>query len=723
MATVYLCEKPSQAKDIAGVLKASKRSDGYFEGSGNIVTWCFGHLLEMANPDQYDSRLKKWSFDTLPILPTTWQMMGKRSAAKQLKIIKRLLGATDHVVISTDADREGETIAREILDLYAFKGRVDRLWLSALDAASIRKALDSVLPGSQTEPLYQAGLGRSRADWLVGMNMTRAYTLLLKQSGADSVISVGRVQTPTLNLVVKRDRLIDHFQPVPFFDLVIDCDAEAQHYKAKWMPQLSRGVAVDDANRCLSREVAVEVAGQVSGKPGEVIAYNQTIKEQPAPLPYDLSGLQVDASKQYGIDAKDVLVIAQSLYETHKATTYPRTDCRYLPISQYEERAEVIAAVKDSDSDWWSKQFDKHTIDTSIQSRCWNDREITAHHAIIPTAAAFNMSKLSQAERQIYGLIRRNYLAQFLSHYRFEAIECQTRVNTHTFISRGKVELNPGWRVLFGNQESNDDDSNQALPDGLQQGFAVQVIDHELTAKQTKPPARFTSGTLVAAMKNVGREVDDAALRRQLHDSSGIGTEATRAGIIDTLMDRGYIKKSGKYLVSTALGGELIDAVPDTLKEPEITAMWEKLLNDVAEKQFDLQSFLDKQIQFIRQMVEYLNQQYINIHYDKPVYPCPECEKPMRLVHSGKGRKQSTFWSCTHYPECRATLSDNNGVPGQREAKRSPPAKNSLVVGEKCPQCSRGNLLLRNIKSGKNVGKEFIGCSAFPNCKAFAWKS
>lgn len=625
MDTVYLCEKPSQAKDIAGVLKASKRSDGYFEGSGNIVTWCFGHLLEMANPDQYDARLKKWSFDTLPILPERWQMTGKRSASKQLKIIKRLLGATDHVVISTDADREGETIAREILDLYAFKGRIDRLWLSALDAASIHKALNSVLPGSQTEPLYQAGLGRSRADWLVGMNMTRAYTLLFKQSGVDSVISVGRVQTPTLNLVVKRDRLIEHFQPVPFFDLVIDCDAGNLLYKAKWMPQFSNGVAVDDANRCLSRKVATEVACQISGKPGEIVAYNQIVKELPAPLPYDLSSLQVDASKLYGIDAKDVLAAAQSLYETHKATTYPRTDCRYLPLSQFEERVEVMAAVKDSDSDLWSKQFAKNPIDPSIQSRCWNDKKITAHHAIIPTAAAFNASKLSQAERQIYGLIRRNYLAQFLNHYRFEAIECQTRVEGHTFVSRGKIELNPGWRVLFGQQASNDEDeSNQALPDGLQQNLAVQVIDHDLAAKQTKPPPRFTSGTLIAAMKNVGREVDDSALRRQLHDSSGIGTEATRAGIIDTLMDRGYIGKSGKYLVSTKLGGKLIDAVPDTLKEPEITAMWEKLLNDIAERQFDLQSFLNKQIQYISQMVEYLNQQYIDAYYDKPVYPCPE---------------------------------------------------------------------------------------------------
>jgi len=723
MKTLYLCEKPSQAKDIATVLKATKRADGYFEGASTIVTWCFGHLLEMANPDEYGSQYKKWSFESLPILPTQWQMSPKHSSTKQLKVIKQLLASTEHVVVSTDADREGETIAREIMTLYRYNGKVDRLWLSALDTASIQKALVNVLPGEKTEPLYQAGLGRSRADWLVGMNMTRAYTLLFKQFGKDSVISVGRVQTPTLNLVVVRDLTIDRFVPVPFYDLVIECDASSDRkYKAKWLPQLSPGVAVDDSNRCLKEQDAATVRDQVEGQPGEIIAFNQTIKEQSAPLPFDLSSLQIEASKRFSLDANQVLEAAQALYETHKATTYPRTDCRYLPTTQFSDAKTIMSAVRESDPDWWSGNIDRHPFDIDRKSRCWNDKKITAHHAIIPTAAAFDFQKLSQTERQIYELVRCHYLIQFYEPYRYEAFECKTLVNPHTFISHGKVDIGLGFRVLTGKGETDPDEDHQKIPVGLSEGTPVQVVSNDLQTKQTKPPARFTSGTLIQAMKNAGRDIEDEQLRRKLKESSGIGTEATRANIIDTLLDRTYIKKQGKHLVSTELGRELIGAVPDVLKSPETTAIWEQMLNNIADCKLDLSLFIHNQETFIRQMIDYLNQQYIDSNYDLPVQECPECGKNMRLVNFKKGRKTSKFWSCTDYPECTATLSDKNGQPDRSiQSKTIKTTRESLVVGNKCPECKTGNLLLRNIKSGKNVGREFIGCSGFPICKAFAW--
>lgn len=680
MQTLYLCEKPSQAKDIAAVLNAQSRKDGYFENQEIVVTWCVGHLLEMANPDEYDAKYKKWSFDTLPILPDQWRMSITKSGGRQFKVIKQLLKSARHVVISTDADREGETIAREILDLCNFRGAVERLWLSALDPASIRKALSNILPDEKTKPLYFAGLGRGRADWLIGMNLTRAYTLLSKQAGGDKVVSVGRVQTPTLNLIVERDLAIESFRPVPFYDIHIDCDASGAIYKAKWIADRSPDVATDTEGRCLDKAQASAVAQCVNNKSGVISEFTQSIKDEPHPLPFDLSSLQIEASKRFGIDADAVLKAAQSLYETHKATTYPRTDCRYLPVSQFADVHGIIEAIKQSDPDW-CKHSRIHLANLNIKSRCWNDSKITAHHAIIPTSANFDVQKLSEIELKIYELIRQNYTLQFFNPYRYEAIKCVTQVDQHFFLSHGRVDIDPGWRVMLTNvpRENNEE---QDLPSGLYQGMSIHVLECHLENKETKPPARFTSGTIIAAMKNAGKYVENSDLRKVLKETAGIGTEATRASIIDTLLTRSYIKKSGKYLVSTEFGRELIKSVPDVLKDPATTALWEQFLDDIANGKNTLNTFMAKQNQFITQMIDYLSQQYVSNNYGPIQQPStkPQAEKKIA------SRKQ-------------------------------------LVVGESCPQCSAGKLILKTIKTGKNAGKEFIGCNKYPKCNTFAWSN
>ena len=720
MQTLYLCEKPSQAKDVAAVLKINTRKDGYFENNKTVVTWCIGHLLEMANPHDYDMKYKKWSFETLPILPDTWKMTVTAKVKKQFNVIKRLLKQSQHVVISTDADREGETIAREILDMCQYRGSVDRLWLSALDSKSIRKALDNILPDQKTKPLYYAGLGRGRADWLIGMNLTRAYTLLSKQAGGDQVVSVGRVQTPTLNLVVKRDLEIESFKPVAFYDLVIDCDAAGSFYKAKWMPEASVGIPVDTEGRCLNQESANTVANQVNQQGGSIVRFEKKVKEENQPLPLDLSSLQIEASKRFGLDANDVLKAAQSLYETHKATTYPRTDCRYLPNSQLEEAGGILAAIKQSDPDWASHSA-IHLADTSIRSRCWNDKKITAHHAIIPTGASFAINQLNHQEMQIYELIRQHYVMQFFPVYRYEAVVCHTQVKGHTFISRGRKELSPGWKVMTGKSEANDSEDQQALPEHLSEGLSVHIVNTQCQSKMTKPPARFTSGTLIAAMKNAGRLIDNPELRKVLKETSGIGTEATRASIIDTLKDRTYLKKSGKYLISTEFGRKLISVVPDVLKDPGTTALWEQVLDDIANNKATLESFMDKQKAFIGQMIEYLKQQQIEINYNQPEYPCPACGKPLKKITVTRPKKK-TFWGCTDYPNCHETLPDHHGKPGAKPLEKKSTMK-QLVVGQSCPQCSTGLLSLKTIKTGNNQGKAFIGCSNYPSCKAFAWEN
>ena len=319
---LYLCEKPSQARDISRVLGARQKGDGCLMGDDKIVTWCFGHLLEMASPDAYDEAFKRWSFETLPIVPSRWKLEVKKDARKQFKIIQELLKKASSVVIATDADREGETIAREILELCRWQGRIERLWLSALDDSSIRKALDNILPGAKTEPLYYAGLGRARADWLVGMNLTRAYTLIGKQHGHDGVLSVGRVQTPTLNLVVERDLLIEQFKPTAYYELIAEFGTTTGNFNAKWQPPQS---VSDTEGRCTNQQAALKVAQRIDARQGTITKATTELKKEPAPLPFDLSSLQQEASRRWGMGAQEVLDTAQALYETHKALTYPRT--------------------------------------------------------------------------------------------------------------------------------------------------------------------------------------------------------------------------------------------------------------------------------------------------------------------------------------------------------------------------------------------------------------
>ena len=722
MTTLYLCEKPSQAKDIAAVLGRFQRKDGYLVDGDTWVSWCVGHLLEMANPDDYDPKYKRWSFDTLPILPDPWVMKVSPRTRKQFQVVQRLLRKTDHLVIATDADREGETIAREILELCDYRGPVSRLWLSALDARSVRKALDNLKAGDETRALYDAGLGRGRADWLIGMNLTRAYTLLAKQAGSDQVVSVGRVQTPALNLVVERDRVIENFKPVPYFDLLADFEAHALFYRGKWLPDRSPSVPVDMEGRCLHRDAAEAVRSAVDQQQGRIVRFEKNGKAEKAPLPFDLSSLQIEASKRFGLDANAVLKAAQALYETHKATTYPRTDCRYLPLSQFEEAGAVLDAIRQSDPAW--PHVDN--ADPSICSRCWNDKKITAHHAIIPTSAAFDLSALNRAERQVYELIRRNFVMQFYGDYRYQAIECETEVAGHRFLSRGRQLIEAGWRVLMGESKAQDEEDMQDLPVALEEGLSSRVLQVSLECKETRPPARYTSGTLIAAMKNAGKTVEDPELRRVLRETAGIGTEATRAGIIDTLLDRGYIRKEKKHLVSTDFGRRLIDTVPAVLKDPATTALWEQVLDDIAQGHSPLDRFIENQKTFVRQMIEYLSQQQTQQARDPraqassggETHPCPSCGKPMRQIRLNKPKK-SVFWGCSDYPECRTTLPDHRGRPGAAQKKNA--TRKQLVIGKKCPQCSTGNLVQKTLKNGVNAGKPFIGCSNFPKCKVFAW--
>ncbi|MCE8005315.1 DNA topoisomerase III [Billgrantia ethanolica] len=651
---VFLCEKPSQARDIAKVLGAGQKSDGCLQGNGTVVTWGFGHLLEQAPPESYDPALKRWALETLPILPQSWKLEIKKDGRKQFGVIRKLLREATEVVVATDADREGETIAREILDYCGYRGQVTRLWLSALDDASIRKALADIRPGDSTYPLYLAGLGRSRADWLVGMNLTRAYTVIARQQGHDGVLSVGRVQTPTLRLVVDRDREIANFVPKPFWEVVGLFQAQGGVFKAKWKPRDES--LLDEAGRCISETAARALVQRASGGQGRITQIETARKKEAPPLAMDLATLQQEGSRRFGYGAQQVLDIAQTLYETHKATTYPRTDCRYLPVSMLDEAEVVVTALLQSDPELASL---RDRLDLTRKSRIWNDSKITAHHGIIPTTSRCDLSRMSEPDRNLYDLIRRHYLAQFLPPHEYDQTDVVVKLEGQDFVANGRQVRVDGWRELFSNGKDCDegdaggnkeDDGAQALP-VLAQGEVCGVSSLDVLTKQTTPPKPFTEGTLIAAMKNVARFEQDEKLKALLRETAGIGTEATRAGIIDTLLKRGFLQRKGRALVSTPTGQQLIGALPTLLTAPGMTALWEQSLDEIAERRLSLEEFMDRQAILIGKLVQHAAGVPMTLP-QQPTQKCPECGSPMRKRKGEKG----PFWGCTRYPDCKGIV-------------------------------------------------------------------
>lgn len=599
---LFLCEKPSQAKDIAKVLGASRRGDGCWVGTGVTVTWCIGHLLETAPPDAYDARYKRWVLADLPIIPGQWKMQVKPKTASQYKAVKRLLGEAAELVIATDADREGEMIARELVEHCRYRGPIRRLWLSALDDASIRKALASLKPGAETFSLYHSALGRSRADWLIGMNMSRLFTLLGRQSGYQGVLPVGRVQTPTLRLVVDRDRSIADFVPVPFWAIDVQLDSDGTVFTAQWR---APDDACDEQGRCLKQELAQQAAGamQAAGSAQVVEVKTERMREV-APLPFDLGTLQEVCSKKLGLGAQETLDIAQSLYETHKVITYPRSDCGYLPLSQHGEAPAILAALHRADPSLAPLQ--PH-LQAQRRSRAWNDAKVSAHHGIIPTAAAVTPDRLPGKAKAVYTLIRARYLAQFLPNHEYDRTQADFDCAGQALRAVGKQIVEPGWRRALPEAltppKGREAPAPQVLP-ALSKGQWCALHDLALKDLWTQPPKPFTEGDLIKAMKNVARLVDDPRLKQKLKDTTGIGTEATRAGIIQGLLDRGYLVKNGKALSATPAAFSLIDAVPRAIADPGTTAIWEQALDMVQSGEMSLETFVEKQSAWMSKQVE-----------------------------------------------------------------------------------------------------------------------
>ncbi len=561
---LFLCEKPSQAKDIAAVLGSPKRMGTYIETAGGVVTWAIGHLLELSSPEAYGPQYAKWNITDLPILPATFIMVPKLSTKAQLKGVMDLLKKATEVVIATDADKEGEMIARELLNHCKYRGRITRLWLSALDPASVRKALDRIKPGHETESLYAAALARSRADWLVGMNMTRAATVLYRRPGETKAISIGRVQTPTLALVVRRDRAIECFKARDYFEIAADVSTTAGSILLRYAPR--------EDERLFDRGKAEEIATNAKGVEGKLKVEQETKKKAPPAL-FSLGAFQARANALWGWTIDKGLEVAQSLYETHKATTYPRSDCSNLPEEQIGDVPTIVSNLMRLE-DFANAPIPDPPI---IRKSVFDTSKVTAHHAIIPTMVQADLSAMSPDERKGYFLIARSYLAVLMPDYEYEQTRISLGAADVIFLVLGNVPKRLGWRALYTTDGSSDDKGTPELP-SLPDGTIGRIEATKIEGKRTDPPSRYTEGTLLLDMKTIGKFVADPEKKARLKETSGIGTEATRGNIIKTIRDREFVQTKGKQIISTSKGRDLIALLEKhlpPLADPGETAVWE----------------------------------------------------------------------------------------------------------------------------------------------------
>jgi DNA topoisomerase III len=767
---LFICEKPSQAKEIAPHVGARTRGDGCITGAGVTVTWCIGHLLEQAKPDYYVPALRSWDLALLPVLPQTWEMQVKDSVKKQYAVVKKLLGQASEVVIATDADREGEVIAREVMQLCRFLGPVQRLWLSALNDASIRQALSKLLPGAKTLPMYHSGLGRARADWLAGMNMTMALTTGFGVGrGSTGVLHCGRVQTPVLALIVRRERQIAAFKPTTYFELEAKFQINAMVVPMQWVAHPS---ILDNHGHCRDESVVRAVAARVSGKTGVVSKVLTTPEREQIPLLHSLGSLQREASAKFGLKAQAVLDACQALYETHKATTYPRTDCEYLPQSMHIEATGVIAAIVQTDPTLKpiADNCEQHAV-----SRSFNDKKITAHHAIIPVAhSKVSLSAMKSTEKIVYGMICRRYLAQFLGDHLFDKTVLMVRCVDEDFKAIGKTARSIGWKRAYPADKSTNERPNAAtkksdsdnaplevaLPSATEGDRALEV-GQEVKRCTTKAPKRYTEGTLLAAMESIDKEIEDPRWQRIMRnkEKAGIGTDATRSAVIENLFNREYISNQAKSIIPTQRGMDLIaliERIAPALADPVLTAQWEDRLSQVESGDVLLETFEAELGTWLHRIVEQVRLQaeqgrthpatppidaarasnpvaFARNQQDSPRLvsvnstssQCPLCRSPLERRKGANG----FFWGCTTYQQtkCRGTLRDVDGKAEVIKPAAIPSASKDLTkdsnglaggvaspAGANSPHCTACGKSMTLLQSARGA---FWGCSGFPECR------
>lgn len=616
---LVLAEKPSVGKEIARVLGCCRNANGYIQGDKYIVTWALGHLVTLADPEHYGKQYKTWSIETLPMLPSKMDLEVIPETSKQYSVVKNLLRSPEvsQLVIATDAGREGELVARWIIEKAGFYKPIKRLWISSQTDRAIRQGFAQLKDGRDYVNLYRSAQSRAEADWLVGLNVTRALTC---KFGAQ--LSAGRVQTPTLAIIAAREKEIKEFRSRDYYTI----HASLGKFRVTWHDTKNQTSLFDQAR-------ANEIAARVKSANFEVVNVKSTPKMTPPPLLYDLTELQRDANKLYGYSAKQTLSIMQTLYERHKALTYPRTDSRYLTDDIVPTLAERVRAASVGDFKPICKEI--LTGKKPISKSCVNSAKVSDHHAIIPTEQPINPNELNSEERRIYTLVVRRFLTCFYPPYEYRHIRAEFMTGQERFSATGREIINRGWKRVT-EQSDEDEDDLQTLP-SLPRGERLKCIDVVVKLGKTKPPARYTEATLLSAMENPSAFIADRNMKQYI--GGGLGTPATRADIIEKLFSSFYVEKQGQSILPTSKGLQLIGLVPQDLKEPLLTAKWEMRLNAISKGKEDKNAFLSEIKNYTKSLVQTVaasDQTYV--HDNISSVPCPDCGKMMLVVNGKKGQ-------------------------------------------------------------------------------------
>ncbi|HYV16860.1 MAG TPA: DNA topoisomerase 3 [Conexibacter sp.] len=641
--TLVIAEKPSVGRDLTRVLPGPfQKGEGYLEGPDHVITWAVGHLVQLAEPDEYDDKFKKWRMADLPIVPEKFKLVVRdERSKKQMNVVKRQLGRddVDVVVNACDAGREGELIFAYLYEKAGSKLPVQRLWLSSMTKAAIEDAFTRLRPGEELASLQDAARSRSEADWIVGMNATRAATIRLRSS-FDGAVSLGRVQTPTLAILSRREEEIRAFKPEPYW--IVDAAFEAsgaRRYEGRF--HAGAGSEIGKGPRVASAEEAAAVVAACTGADGLITKLETSERRERAPLLYDLTSLQREANSRFGFSARRTLGAAQRLYEEHKALTYPRTSSRYLPSDMIPEIKPIAAIVGERAEYAAGAQF-VTALDVLPLGRVVNNEKVTDHHAIIPTNASHPVEKMDDDDRRIYDLVVRRFLAVFHPEAVFENTKVETEVAGHVFRTSGKLMLVPGWRGVYGEladaekPEGEDDDGREQQLPKLVKDESVETREVHSEEKETKPPRRYSEGSLLAAMETAGKLVEEEELREAMKDS-GIGTPATRAAIIERLLQVGYIERDARALVVTEKGlnvVRLLDGHP--LTSPSLTGDWEHRLAKIELGEDSRKAFMGDIVKFAESTIAELDTKLKDVRIPRAnLGPCPVCGHD--IVENRKG--------------------------------------------------------------------------------------
>ncbi len=616
---LVLAEKPSVGKELARVLGCRKRNDGYFVGEQYIVTWALGHLVTLAAPEHYGKQYKSWRMADLPMLPDKMALEVIPETKKQYSVVRTLLKSDEvsSLIIATDAGREGELVARWILAKAGFKKPIQRLWISSQTDKAIREGFQNLKDGKAYDNLYQSAQARAEADWLVGLNVTRALTCKY-----NAQLSAGRVQTPTLAMIVERENAILRFVPKDYYNVKADLGIFTVTYRDK-----------NNQTAITKRENAEAIAAAIRGKSFRLDTLSKTNKKTPPPTLYDLTELQRDANKLYGLTPKETLSVMQSLYERHKALTYPRTDSRYLTDDIVPTLTDRVRAVAfgDFSSICGSILKEKRTI----AKNCVNNAKVTDHHAIIPTEQGVNYMDLNDNERKIYRLVVLRFLTCFFDAYQYCSIKAELSCEGYTFTAAGREILDKGWKKVY-DEKDEEEDEEQTLP-SLSEGDVFACKNVLVKSGKTTPPARYTEATLLSAMENPAAFIEDKSMREYI--GGGLGTPATRADIIEKLFSSFYVEKSGKSIVPTSKGKQLINLVPTDLKEPLLTAKWEQTLDGISKGTADKRAFIKEIKGYTGELIQtVIREEKRYVHDNVSTTPCPVCGKMLLSVNGKKGK-------------------------------------------------------------------------------------